>query len=888
MTVVSVNLTNGPSSGIDFQQLVFDSTGQKIVFLANATDLVSNTPSGEPHLYVRDITQNTTRLIDNNNGSYSSLSWLSAYTLCSDDIVFSTGCNSLDSTNSDSMCEVWAASLADGSTELISKHADGLESATPNGGSQQPRINGDVAVSANGRFVAFSSDANNLVTNDFNSCRDVFVRDTQSGATILASVATNGVSGAGNSLYPAISGDGRYVAFASTCQSLTTNSPYKGSTYYGAYSQIYVRDTKLGTTVMASASDTISYAKGCYANGNCDYPSISDDGRWVLFGSYANNVVSNFNYSSGYYFLFLRDTTTSATTNLGGYYFNRWSMTPDGRYVAFGASGFTQVYDTSLGSTVYSNGNNAIDVAISPDGSFLTEYSAKTILRINLSNNTTQTVSSTYVVPNSSGYSASFSRDGAVDAVAEYSSSTKQTQLSVFFVNTGTQAVVDSNSFTGRNQRPIVSPDGNWVAYPWHSTNAIGRLAYQLVLFNTLTSNKTVVASNAGDSGPFYCNPGFSRDGSVLFFQAPRTSLASGDYNSLPDVYAYSMTQLAFQTNLYRPSDTATITLSGPTFNTNYAAVDTVQVMVCSDLDSTGIPLTLTETQTNSSCFTGTLSFTSGQSSASQRRIRATDGARVWAAITDPALSNTITARALVSSGNPPVITVQPVGATNRVRSTATLQVQAFSAMTPAYQWYFNNTALPFGTNDTLVLSNLDYSQAGSYAVAVSNAFGVAASDNAVITVGNAPLITGQPQDQRARMGSTASFSFGVDGDYPLGVHWWFNQTDMESSLSFTNVQLSQAGTYYATVTNAFGSATTEAAHLWITGDSPVFGTATIKNSKLTIPLTGQLGAVYVVLQSTNLINWTTNTVLNFSATNSLMLELPAGEKQMYYQMREE
>ena len=74
----------------------------------------------------------------------------------------------------------------------------------------------DPAISADGRFVAFGSDATNLVPGDTNGSDDVFVRDRQTGTTRRVSVGPGGVQGNGASFDPAISADGRFVAFART------------------------------------------------------------------------------------------------------------------------------------------------------------------------------------------------------------------------------------------------------------------------------------------------------------------------------------------------------------------------------------------------------------------------------------------------------------------------------------------------------------------------------------------------------------------------------------------------------------------------------------------------------------------------------------------------
>jgi len=121
--------------------------------------------------------------------------------------------------------------------------------------------------------VAFDSAATNLVAGDTNDTHDVFVRDRQTGRTMRVSVASDGAQGNGHSFSPSISADGRYVAFYSYADNLVagdTNSCY----------DVFVRDRQTGRTTRVSVA-----SNGKQGNGSSDYPSISADGRYVPFES---------------------------------------------------------------------------------------------------------------------------------------------------------------------------------------------------------------------------------------------------------------------------------------------------------------------------------------------------------------------------------------------------------------------------------------------------------------------------------------------------------------------------------------------------------------------------------------------------------------------------
>src|SRR4030095_13944810 len=171
-------------------------------------------------------------------------------------------------------------------------------------------LSGFQSVTPDGRFVAFASDANDLVPNDSNALRDVFVRDLQAGTTTLVSVNNAGTDGGnGDSTPPAISGDGRFVAFESDANDLGPNDT-------NGFRDIYVRDLQADTTNLAS----ISLSGTDSGNGESLRPAITPDGRFVGFYGSANDLVSN---DSGTTFdVFLRDlqagTTTLASVNNTG------------------------------------------------------------------------------------------------------------------------------------------------------------------------------------------------------------------------------------------------------------------------------------------------------------------------------------------------------------------------------------------------------------------------------------------------------------------------------------------------------------------------------------------------------------------------------------------
>jgi hypothetical protein len=170
-------------------------------------------------------------------------------------------------------------------------------------------------------------------------------------------------------------------------------------------------------------------------------------------------------------------------------------------------------------------------------------------------------------------------------------------------------------------------------------------------------------------------------------------------------------------------------------------------------------------------------------------------------------------------AGAAPAITAQPGNVSVGAGNNFSLSVAATGTAPLCYQWQFNGTNLPGGTNATLILANLQPANAGVYDVTVTNDYGLADSSNATLTVLDAaPTITTQPLTQTNVMNATAAFSVGVQGSLPFTYQWYFNGAPIAGAISnrllVPNLQLSNAGRYSVVVSNALGEATSTAANL--------------------------------------------------------------------------
>jgi Tol biopolymer transport system component len=313
--------------------------------------------------YIRDLETGTTTLaVVGSDGK--ALSWGVGDPHMSDDgrvVTFSTGYKVLPADTNDTF-DVYAYHRDTGAMELVS--------ATPTGTSG----NGESYwndVSDDGRYAVWHSFASNLVAGDTNAATDVFVRDLVTDETIRVSVSSQGVQGNASSFLPAISDDGRSIAFVSYASNLVPADT-------NPINDVFVHDRVTRRTERVSVASDGVEASNTGLTSSWE-PSISSDGRYVAFASSASNLVPDDTNAIGDFFVHDRATGWTERVSIASdgtqMTSNNSSAEPSvggGRYVAFTANAPNLVagdandaYDVFLRDRGPALGVGRLDVATS-------------------------------------------------------------------------------------------------------------------------------------------------------------------------------------------------------------------------------------------------------------------------------------------------------------------------------------------------------------------------------------------------------------------------------------------------------------------------------------------------------------------------------------------
>ena len=474
VSLISVNRTGSAAGNGDSVNADLSASGRFIVFSSEASDLVANDNNNHGDVFLRDLLTGTTILISADStgaGSGNNDSFGAVISADGRFVVFTSVASNLVPNDNNGLPDLFIHNLATRTTALVS-----INRTNTGSGNGLTLSSVDPAITPDGRFVVFYSAAGDLVANDSNNVTDLFVRDVLQGTTRLVSINTGGnAGGAGFPFTPAISADGRFITFQSDANDLVANDAARpGGNQDG---DIFVRDMALGTTRLVSVN---RFGTGS-ANAASRFASMSADGRFIVFVSFASDLVVN--DINAYADVYLRDTIAGTTT-----------------LVSVNTAGATS-----------SSPSNAIGIpAINADGRFVAFASFAGGLVVNDTNNRTDV----------------FRRD----------------------LQAGVTTLVSRNNAgtTGGNndsQKPLISSDGRFVIFESLATDLVaasdsnGRtdiFARDLqVGATTLVSVNTAGASGNNSS----IQAAVSGDGQSVAFESIASDLAANDANGFSDIF---------------------------------------------------------------------------------------------------------------------------------------------------------------------------------------------------------------------------------------------------------------------------------------------------------------------------------------------------------------
>lgn len=580
---VSSNLSAGDSNGPS-DAPALSANGLRVAFQSDAYNLVTGDENGYSDIFLRDRLGRFTVRVSvssageegNGDSSQPAISGDGRY------VVFVSKASNLVPGDTNGKADIFLHDIQTRTTARVSLNSHGLQA---NGDCYQPTI------TPNGRYVAFVSDASNLVDDDTNGNSDVFLRDRSAGTTLRVSLTHAGRQIAGPSWWPSLSADARYVAFCSWSGDIVpgdTNNVL----------DVFLRDRSAGTTELISLS-----TEGVPADDGSCMPSISSDGRFVAFNSSATTlVIGDEGDEPDLGDVFCRDRLTRSTVRLSvssdgdkgndiSGYGQRVAISADGSATVFSSLAsnldwpdFLQSWDVyvrnqvagvteraSLGDFDQQADRNSFSPAISADATCVAFSTAAT----NLLPGDTNGVADIYLRDRVNGVTErisvglpglpwtegnhisdcpSLSGDGRVVAFESIASNLvwgdNNGLQDVFVRDRMTQTTTRASVSTagaqanGESWWPALNGDGRYVVFSSNATNLILldlNAHWDIFLRDLLlgTTERVSVTSDGSEANGDAARPGISWDGRLVAFESDATNLAPGDTNGYRDLFLH-------------------------------------------------------------------------------------------------------------------------------------------------------------------------------------------------------------------------------------------------------------------------------------------------------------------------------------------------------------
>jgi Tol biopolymer transport system component len=395
------------------------------------------------------------------------------------------------------------------------------------------------SISADGRYVAFASDATNLVKGDANSVTDIFVRDLAQNKTTRVSVSSKGKEGDGASYMPFISQDGRYVTFTSEADNLVEGDTNRAGDVF-----VYDRQTEKIELISIGLENTPG-------NDLSFWSSISADGRYVVFMSNATNLVEGDLNDAWDVFMRDRDTSKTYLVSIG---FDGKQANSQSEYPVISADGQSIAFASDATNIVPGDTNGYRDV-------FVFGREARKVFRVSIANDGTQANEGTQA------FVISISANGQVVAFPSLASNlvagdtNNVWDIFVHDRETGETSRVSVSSNGSQadagSYGVSVSSDGRYVAFGSNASNLVaddtnGMMDVFVHDRQTGQTERISVASDGtqGNDGSGYTliapngidfayGTLISSDGSRVVYMSNATNLVADDTNAAQDIFIY-------------------------------------------------------------------------------------------------------------------------------------------------------------------------------------------------------------------------------------------------------------------------------------------------------------------------------------------------------------
>ncbi|MEM6363212.1 MAG: FG-GAP-like repeat-containing protein [Planctomycetota bacterium] len=520
---------NGSSGNPAGSRRAISDDGRFVVFSSLANNLIVDDTNQASDIFVHDRQLNLTTRVstDSLDAQSNGDSFDPAISGDGKFVVFRSRARNLNPVSNSGYSNIFLKNLETGQLVLVSAGYDGTQAYA---NSSSPVISSD------GRYIAFESDASNLVPEDTNRTRDVFVSDMIDGTTKRVSVNANGVEGDGLSLDPSISNDGRRIAFQSYARNLVDDD-------FWGNADIFVKDMDTGAISRVSTN-----SDGEEANYHSVSPAISGDGNFVVFESYASNLVSTDTNGRSDIFrksivdgILERVSTDYIGTQSNGDSFDP-TISDDGRYVGFYSAGSILIgddtnsrYDVFVKDTLLGDIRRAsIDVdgeevrthsqfpSLSHDAQYILFSNSSGALVPGVTNSASNIFISRLLDPEGN---LSFQSIEAVSTASPDTTADQYSELRSVLTDSGQS----------------ISEDGRYTVFTSSASNLVlGDTGYSDVFVFDRLLDQTTRVSTSNDGGQANSHSSeavISSDGRYVAFQSFASNFVDGDTNGRSDIY---------------------------------------------------------------------------------------------------------------------------------------------------------------------------------------------------------------------------------------------------------------------------------------------------------------------------------------------------------------